>query len=201
MNSKVVGLIAFAFGGAVGSVVTWQVLKSRYDQLMQEETQALKEMYAKKASDNTESANDISEDEARIEAVESKVSYPEFPEGMFDDYVANVGAYQKREEYESTPYVIPPEEYGEKDNFSQISFTLYADGILADEDDRPVEDIENTVGKESLSHVGEYEQDAVHIRNERLGCDYEVLVDQRTYEEVLGIKPYLKALIEDEDDE
>ena len=201
MNSKVVGLIAFTLGGAVGSVVTWQVLKNRYDKLMQEETVAIKEMYAKKTEDEPEQTNDISEDEAHIEAVESRVSYPEFPEGTFDDYVANVDAYQKREEYESTPYVIPPEEYGEKDNFSQVSFTLYADRILADEDDRPVEDIENTVGAESLNHIGEYETDAVHVRNERLACDYEILVDHRTYEEVLGIKPYLTALIEDVDDE
>ena len=49
-----------------------------------------------------------------------------------------------------------------------------------------------TIGKDSLTHFGEYEDDSVFVRNDRLKADYEILMDQRTYAEVLQEKPYLK---------
>ena len=55
-----------------------------------------------------------------------------------------------------------------------------------------VEDIENVVGLDFADHIGEYEDDAVHIRNERLRCDYEILRDLRKYSDVLEDKPYLR---------
>ena len=54
---------------------------------------------------------------------------------------------------------------------------------ITDENDEPVS-IENTVGNEALTTFGEYEDDAVHVRNDAKKCDYEVLLDNRKYEEV-----------------
>ena len=58
------------------------------------------------------------------------------------------------------------------------------DGFLADDMDELVDDIEDVVGFESLNHFGEYEEDAVHVRNDRLKADYEILVDTGNYNEV-----------------
>lgn len=42
------------------------------------------------------------------------------------------------------PYVISPDDYGENDNYTQISLVYYAgDGVLADDEDEVVEDIED----------------------------------------------------------
>lgn len=88
------------------------------------------------------------------------------------------------------PYVISPEEFGEGEEYEKISLTYYADQVLADENDELVEDVEGAVGFESLTHFGEYEDDSVFVRNDRLKCDYEILLDQRTYSDVVKTRPH-----------
>lgn len=45
-------------------------------------------------------------------------------------------------------------------------------------------DIEDTVGEDFAEHFGEYEDDSVFIRNDRLRCDYEILRDNRSFSDV-----------------
>jgi hypothetical protein len=88
------------------------------------------------------------------------------------------------------PYVIAPEEFGDLDDYETISLTYYADQILADDNDVIVDDIEDVVGFDSLNSFGEYEDDSVFVRNDRLKCDYEILLDQRKYSSVIRRKPH-----------
>ena len=53
-----------------------------------------------------------------------------------------------------------------------------------------VDDIEETVGEDSLEHFGEYEDDSVYVRNDAKKCDYEILLDQRYYQEILDTQPH-----------
>ena len=41
--------------------------------------------------------------------------------------------------------------------------------------DELVEDIEGTVGVENLKQIGKYEEDALHVRNDELKTDFEIL--------------------------
>lgn len=91
---------------------------------------------------------------------------------------------------EMKPYIISPEEFGEFEDYERISLSYYADQVLADEDDEKVEDVDNVIGLESLTHFGEFEDDSVFIRNDRLRCDYEILLDQRTYSDVIKQRPH-----------
>ena len=50
--------------------------------------------------------------------------------------------------------------------------------------------MDNVVGLESLAHFGEYEDDSVFVRNDRLKCDYEILLDQRTCSDVIKQRPH-----------
>lgn len=90
-----------------------------------------------------------------------------------------------RKDISDTPYVISPDAFGEFDDYVLISLTYYSDGVLTDEDDEPIDDIEGIVGKDYASHFGEYEEDSVFIRNDRMKCDYEILRDLRKYTDVL----------------
>lgn len=45
------------------------------------------------------------------------------------------------------------------------------------------------LGIDSLNHFGEYEDDSVFVRNDARKCDYEILLDQRTYSEVAEDMP------------
>ena len=60
--------------------------------------------------------------------------------------------------------------------------------VFADDNDDVIDDIEGTVGIDSLTHFGEYEDDAVFVRNDELKCYYEILLDHRNYNDFVKKK-------------
>ena len=46
MNKRLLNAFMFAVGAAIGSAVTWKVVKTRYEQIVQEEIDSVKEEYA-----------------------------------------------------------------------------------------------------------------------------------------------------------
>lgn len=89
------------------------------------------------------------------------------------------------------PYVISPDIYGNDGDYDMVTLYYYTDGVVADEDDEVVDDIDDIIGEDSLKHFGEHEKDSVFVRNDRLKCDYEILrVSQSYAEDILGYGPY-----------
>ena len=115
-----------------------------------------------------------------------------FKSGVRTNYGADVVNYTSdiNKVTRDQHYIIRPDEFGEYDDYDAISLTYYADHILTDEDDEIVEDIEDKIGFDALSHFGEYEEDSVFVRNDRIKCDYEILLDQRKYSEVEHYNEY-----------
>lgn len=194
--SKTTGFVMFVLGAAVGSVATWQYAKKKYEQIAQEEIDSVKEIFSRR-----ESAVDVEivtpePQTAKVGKSEEKPDISEYAARLeregYTNY-SNASAGEKKEEQETMemkPYVISPDEFGEFEDYERISLSYYADHILADEDDEKVEDVDNVVGLESLAHFGEYEDDSVFVRNDRLKCDYEILLDQRTYSDVIKQRPH-----------
>lgn len=87
------------------------------------------------------------------------------------------------------PYEISEEEFGEFDDYTPISLTYYADGIVADERDVPMEDMERLIGSEWQNGF----DSVCYIRNDALKCDYEITEDLRKYSDVLDEAPYLRS--------
>lgn len=89
------------------------------------------------------------------------------------------------------PYVITHDEYyhGERD-FEQVSLTYYdGDGILSDDRDQVVDDVDKVVGLRNILKFGygSNDRNVVYIRNENLAIDIEVLRSDGKYSrEVLG---------------
>ena len=181
--NKLISAAAFTIGAAVGSVVTWQILKTKYEQIAEEEIASVRELYSDNKTEHT-----------KIPVEHVDISEPEADEvEAYAETVTDLGydnALEKKPMGVEKPYVITPEEFGELDEYSTASLTYYDDKILADENDEMVEDVEDTVGFESLSHFGEYEDDSVYVRNDRLKCDFEILLDVRRYTDVLRAEPY-----------
>lgn len=82
-----------------------------------------------------------------------------------------------------TPYVITPRDFVHtKRYYDKITLLYYEDdGTLATESDNMIEDIDVAIGDSSLDHFGEYEEDAVYVRNDRLSTDYEVLLQHGSF--------------------
>lgn len=204
---------SFIIGVGIGSVVTWRFVEKKYEQYVSpEEVEELREHYQKKKEDkpNEEKSEEVEQSEQPNSP--PRTNYPNVIECA--EMVKNLGYidYNKMTDKDSEdiqkptdnphadrPYVISPEEFGYSDEYEKISLTYYADQVLADDDDRAIHDVEEIVGFDSLNHFGEYEDDSVFVRNDRLKVDYEILLSQLTYAEILAKSPYKAEMLDDED--
>lgn len=169
MNNKI---LIFLAGAAIGSIATWAITKTKFERILDEELDAMEEYYSRKLGEKEEESWEESPmDENRSEYEEIVKS-----EGYTNEEGGHV--------MESKPYVISPEEYGEADGYDAVSLNYFADGVITDDWNEPLEDVENTVGLDIESHFGEYEDDCVFVRNDVLKIDYEILRDLRNFSEL-----------------
>lgn len=187
MNNKVVNFIAFTAGAAVGSVVTWKLLKTKYEKLAQEEIDSVKEVFSRRDKESENKVDEVIKPEPEQPAEsEEKVAYKERLNTLgYTDY-SEMGKKDDEPTTSVTPYVISPDDFGCAEGYDFCNLTYYADGVLADDDGDIIEDIEGTVGSASLRRIGEYEPDVVHVRNDVRRVDYEICRDHDTYEEADG---------------
>lgn len=201
MNNKVACLGAFILGTAIGVAASWKIAQTKYEKIAQEEIDSVKETYSKKRKENIETLenlNDQLKDEIKRvgKVTEEKPDIMEYAAKLqkegYTDYTSDSEPAENIEDVDAgpKPYVISPEEFGENDFYETISLTYYADGVLADDTDERIEDVDNIVGYDSLEHFGEYEDDAVHVRNDRLKTDYEIILDERNYYVGTEIDPH-----------
>lgn len=185
--------LTFTIGATVGSIVTWKLLKTKYEQFAQEEIDSVKEVFARRKSllnNNTVAeTEDTSEDDADEREYEDVVNQSGYVN--YSDIRGNVVKKEDRRKINTKPYVITPADFGDKEDYECHTLRYYADGILTDVDNEVIEDVDNTVGLESLTTFGDYEDDCVYVRNEAKNCDYEILLDEREYSEVFGENPHL----------
>ena len=173
MNNNVKNFIIFAVGAAIGSAVTWNIAKARHKADLEEVRTYYREKY-----------NKPEDGESDTERVMKNL---EETKKVISEYRAYAKQYESNEEDEEEmePYVITPDEFSDSE-YETVSLTYYADGILTDDNDVIIEDIESCVGSESLDHFGEYEEDSVFVRNDEKEIDYEILRDLRKYRDVYG---------------
>lgn len=200
MNKDLIvkGLI-FVAGAAIGSVVTWKMVKTKYEQIAQEEIESVREAFGRSIDeDDTEEST---EDESGIKGVDpdspsvaeeirgivKKLGYvTELPEEENPTETTEEKEENKEEEEEedmdSKPYVISPDEFGDCE-YITVSLSYYLDGIVTNEQGKIVTNTDELIGEDFADHFGEYEEDSVFVRNDRLGMDFEILKDYRDYYE------------------
>lgn len=79
------------------------------------------------------------------------------------------------------PYIITPGEFGEFHDYETITLIYYSDGVLVDDNDEIIDEPDEIVGEGNLERFGEFDDNSLHIRNDQLKCDYEILKDKTTY--------------------
>lgn len=185
MNSKVVGVVAFLTGAAVGAFATWRVLKEQYERRAEEDIQSVREMYARRGYkiDNdkpVEEPTEVNFDELREVSKQMSIDLG-YEAALIQDNVV----YKEEKKGEpiamDKPYVIDPMDSGNGGEYEIVSLTYYADGVLVDESGEPIEDMESMIGINPPDHFGEYEDDSVFVRDDDLKIDYEILRDYSNY--------------------
>lgn len=196
-NQKLINAFVFTAGAAIGSVVTWRILKSRYERYVQEEIDEFVKDWRERVQHPNVRDDEIDDRdcvEAEDEGLEDDPSDEEIR-----DYHQLARKYGEEGEkgvdfpYVNGPIVITPDEFGDG-NFehSLIALTYYSDGILAN-DWYETFDIDETIGDDALEHFGEYAEGVVHVRNEQNAADYEVVLDPRKFSDVTADDPLMAA--------
>lgn len=164
----------FVIGAMIGSVTTWYFSKRKYDQIMQEQIDSVKEVY-KKRSEETVSETQKKEIKDYLNNIYGR-----------NGYAVENSKDEIKECNICGPYIISPNEFGTIDEYETVTLTYYSDGVLADDNDDIIDDVDSVIGEDSLTHFGEYEEDSVFVRNGEKKCDYEVIYDNRSYYDVVG---------------
>lgn len=178
MNNTLNKVLWFAAGAVIGVAVTRSYFKTKYERATQEKIESMQWAFsnlhqAEPVEGDTESAE---EPVSIVADIISRNAY-----ASTDDATEPV---RKEVEGVNRPYVISPDDFDTIDGYETQSLDYYEDGVLADNMGNIVEDVDAMVGRDSLSHFGEYEDDAVHVRNDALRCDFEILRDLRNYSDV-----------------
>lgn len=191
MNSILSKIIIFTAGAAVGSAVTWKMVKDKYERMAQKDIQAVREFYITKTTTKTTTIEE--------ESLEEEPDEPEKPKlptqrELYSGFVNRLGYgdqnppsenEEEEEEDMCEPYVISPSEYGELEYETESLWYYEGDGVITTYFGEVIDkkDIPDMIGADFAEHYGEYEDDSVHVRNDRLRIDFEILRDLSSYSE------------------
>lgn len=186
-------IVIFAVGAAIGATIAWKVLEDKYKKIANEEIESVRSMYKRKEEleagkeiikdlrDGLDNPDEELSDEVKEHTESSLATLGDIIK--HNRYGHHNDKKEEEKEYMAKPYVISPDDFGDLD-YETVSLNYYADGVLTDDDDNIIEDIESMVGKDSLNHFGEYEDDSVFVRNDEQQIDYEILLDTRNYYDI-----------------
>lgn len=177
MTVKTAGVIGFIVGMVAGSAATYFYIKSK-NEVVEYEPENKEGMTIKSTDipDNNvftpspvdvKKRNDIVKENGYSEKV---ISYSE----AYNNTV-EIQKDQMEASKENKPYAIDPVVFGEYPEYSTFTLKYYKDGMLLDDHNEPVDDVDGTIGEDFADHFGEYEEDMVYIRNDALKSDFEIM--------------------------
>lgn len=181
-------VVMFAVGAAVGAAVTWKLVEKKYKDLADEEIKSVVEHYKKRYSTPNEQIEcEVEEvEEVEAEPIEEDITVVEYKNVVEDlGYQYKVNGHVHDSVYIDDangvvlPFVIAPEDFGDS-GYTTKTWYYYSDCILVDDTDTVVTNPTEYIG-EALSSFGEYEDDAVHVRDIEKECDYEIIKCETPY--------------------
>ena len=190
-KERIYNLLTLVIGAGIGSVITWKVMETRYNTIIEEEIRSVKETFSKESQDTEEEKPDdatenTEEEEHEILSAISDIINQNGYNTMSDE----VREEKKKKGNDDTEckkgaHVISPEEFGELD-YPIISLDYYTDDVLMNDRGKIITNVKELVGEDFASHFGEYEDDPdiVYVRNDLQCIDYEICRDYRESSEV-----------------
>lgn len=208
-KTKLLYLASFAGGALIGSAVTWQILKKKYEKLAQEEIDSVIEKFSSMYGENEnrdedDSTDKTDDDEPDEEDTEYDDEYGHDPDDVYDGvetgdpdvvkYNELVGLYSGEDRNilrrnaikNQRPYSITVDDFGELEGYESVTLYYYADEILAFEDGNPIGNIDDVVGLDAIDELmnDKYGADTVFVRNDRLKTDYEIIPSAQYHNDI-----------------
>ena len=194
MKNTLNNVLIFTVGAAIGSAVTYHLVKSKYEK----EIASIVEDFAQhrytgpQQSDEPEAEiieqNDIPEEEPvptlreEYGGMLTKLGYHNYSD--VEPVHAKVNNDIPEEEESAAVRVITPDEFGEMD-YAIVELSYWADGVVTDNKNKRIKDVDSLLGN-TLERFGEHEPDALHVRNDEKKIDFEILRDLKRYSDFFG---------------
>jgi hypothetical protein len=186
-------VVGAAAGAAMGFIFARNRLEAKYEKMYQEEVETTK-VYANMFRKTEDFESPVKAAAALgvvapPKVVDPRASAEKLVEGLGYRGAKSVAA-DVLTRNRNKPYVIRADEFFENESgFDQITLTYFrGDDSLSDDADMLIEDVEKTVGKKNLDTFGQLsgDENTTHIRNEKLKVEYEIVLDHRTYKQVVA---------------
>jgi hypothetical protein len=184
-------ILFFITGATIGSIVTWKLIENKYKKIADEEIESVKETFKKRLeSESLKTVNEKENDDESLQELSNGeiVNYNkiiksnDYNISEDDNYTVNL---ENEEEERHIPYSIKPEEFGMIEHYGTKTLILYRDNVLTDEIDNIINNRDEIIGPDALNHIGEYEEDAVYIRDIDNEMDYEILRNENFFSEIM----------------
>ena len=191
--------ILFTLGVATGSIGTYFAVKksieARTDKEIESVVETFKERFNKMEAVLTDEQKEklgiysLSNEILKDEPIEKNKTQNYYEQEMKNlGYSTGVDLSEKPDnnaeriaQIGSAPYVITEDEFGEFGN-DEETLIFYADGVLATEDDDPIDDIEELIGN-CLNEFGEYDE-RLYVRNQEKEIDYIILRSEKLWSDI-----------------
>ena len=143
MNNTVKIVAAFVIGASLGAYVTDKVVEDKYEAIAKEEIDSVKEVFSKKEKVMENNFANMSEASANVAHLKKKPPLEVYREilgkkGYTDYSHTTVLPRDTRDDpdAELKPRIIAPEEFGDQEGYDTFDLVMFADGTIADDDDR-----------------------------------------------------------------
>lgn len=200
--------IIFGLGVAAGSVGTYlavkKVIEARTDKEIESVVETFKERFDKIEAILTDKQKEelgiYSPSKEMLKDEPIEINHPKLTEERnktqkdYEQEMKNLGystgvdlseetdhSAERIAQIGSAPYIITEDEFGEFGN-DEVTLIFYADGVLATEDDDPIDDVEELIGN-CLNEFGEYDE-RLYVRNQEIETDYIILRSEKLWSDI-----------------
>lgn len=182
VNKGLSAFCSFAIGAVLGTIVSWQFAKTKYEKIAEEEIESMKKVLFKEK--NSEKVDENSLRKKNIAKVNEIVKNEGY-KGKSTNY-ATVYNEKKNEENDIKSYIhhIPSDEFGLEEEYDVITLIYLIDGVLIDDRDAEVGDIEEKVGEDFAKYFEESNGDTIYFKNDKYKAYYEIVKDDRSFDQI-----------------
>lgn len=182
--------------GALASATTWLILRRKYQEISEKEINEMRDFYKHKYESSSDgngdkeekSTNDEDSTNAKVERHSGRYPWGYEKDQDIISYSSTIHNNGYEKQNENAPYKISADIFG-TDGYEPVSLTFYEDGVLADELNEAIYDVENTVGPNFKSWFDDADSEnpyCIWVRNPSRKCDYEITIDYRNFSDLYG---------------
>lgn len=186
MNFK--NVLFLLSGVGLGAVSTYFFMKDKCEQMIAEETEAVKSYYEDKYIKNIEEKETTNTESDELEKkenihTETEPDYDDIIEKLnYNQFSTKTNETQK----EKKPYIISMDDYNTDTNYEKVIISYFEDdGVLMFNDTKEILDnVGKDIGNDNIERLNE-DGNEIYVRNEVLGVDYNIVSEPGSYEDFI----------------